>query len=192
MGSGSLSFTSGLESTTMKVLLLVALSLSAVFGDGHEEDEMPMPGMGSGMSGMGSMFPGMGSGMGSGMHDMHDAVLVFVVQLQQLHVVGVGSLAVGGLQGLLDLGDDVVELGELLALFVGLAKADAHLLGGVVAHGVHDVAEEVEVELALAIPVVDVTDLLNSISVNHFVCCGGASLSAVDKMVDADAVKKIC
>merc|ERR1719403_687268 len=30
----------------------------------------------------------------------HGAVLVFVVQLQQLHVVGVGSLAVGGLQGL--------------------------------------------------------------------------------------------
>merc|ERR1711910_258204 len=89
------------------------------------------------------------------------------------YVVGVGSLAVGGLQGLL-------ELGELLALLIGLAKADAHLLGGVVAHGVHDVAEEEEVELALAIPVVDVTDLLNSISVNHFVCCGGASLSAVD------------
>merc|ERR1719347_1963943 len=54
MGSGSLSFTSGLDSTTMKVLLLVALSFSAVFGDGHEEDEMLMP------------------GMGSGMHDMHD------------------------------------------------------------------------------------------------------------------------
>merc|ERR1712112_116527 len=68
----SLSFTSGLDSTIMKVLLLVALSLSAVFGDGHEEDEMPMPGMGSMMPGMGSMFPGMGSGMGSGMHDMHD------------------------------------------------------------------------------------------------------------------------
>ena len=37
-----------------------------------------------------------------------------------------------------------------------------YLLGGVVAHGVHDVAKEEEVELALAIPVVDVTDLLNS------------------------------
>merc|ERR1711993_102431 len=105
---------------------------------------------------------------------------VLSYSFSRLHVVGVGSLAVGGLQGLLDLGDDVVELGELLALLVGLAKADAHLLGGVVAHGVHDVAEEEEVELALAIPVVDVTDLLNSISVNHFVCCGGASLSAVD------------
>merc|ERR1711981_521252 len=93
----------------------------------------------------------------------------FVVQLQQLHVVGVGSLAVGGLQGLLNLGDDIVELGELLALLVGLAQADAHLLGGVVAHGVHDVAKEEQVKLALAIPVVDVTDLLNSISVNHFV-----------------------
>merc|ERR1711936_1170180 len=92
----------------------------------------------------------------------------------------IGSLAVGGLESLLNLGDDIVELGELLALLAGLAEANAHLLGGVVAHGVHDVAKEEEVKLALAIPVVDVTDLLNSISVNHFVCCGGASLAAVD------------
>ena len=37
-----------------------------------------------------------------------------------------------------------------------------YLLGGVVAHGVHDVAKVEQVKLALAIPVVDVTDLLNS------------------------------
>merc|ERR1719491_733756 len=105
----------------------------------------------------------------------HGAVLVFVVRLQELEVVGVCSLAVGGLQGRLNHADDVVELGELLALLVGLAEANAHLLGGVVAHGVHDVAEVEQVELTLAIPVVDVTDLLNSISVNHLDCCGGAS-----------------
>merc|ERR1740128_1318419 len=65
----------------------------------------------------------------------HGAVLVFVVQLQELEVVGVCSLAVGGLQGRLN-----------------------------------HAAEVEQVELTLAIPVVDVTDLLNSISVNHLDC----------------------
>merc|ERR1719500_1249212 len=44
----------------------------------------------------------------------------------------------------------------------------------------------------MAVPVVDVTDLLNSISVNHFVYCGERGTSTSDKMVDADTVKKIC
>ena len=57
----------------------------------------------------------------------HGAVLVFVVQLQELEVVVVCSLAVGGLQGRLNHADDIVELGELLALLVGLAEANAHL-----------------------------------------------------------------
>ena len=37
-----------------------------------------------------------------------------------------------------------------------------YLLGGVHAESVHDVSEEEEVELALAIPIVDVADLDNS------------------------------
>lgn len=37
-----------------------------------------------------------------------------------------------------------------------------NLLGGVHAEGVHDVSQEEEVELALAIPVVDVADSLDS------------------------------
>merc|ERR1719419_1570229 len=77
----------------------------------------------------------------------------FVVQLQQVDVVLVGSLAVGSLDGLFALGDDFVELDELLALLVGLAEANADLLGGVEAHGVEDVAEEEHVELALALAV---------------------------------------
>ena len=37
----------------------------------------------------------------------------------------------------------------------------AHLLGGVHAQGVHDISEEEQVDLAFAIPVVDVADVLN-------------------------------
>merc|ERR1711890_113788 len=47
-----------------------------------------------------------------------------------------------------------------------------HLLGGVEAHGVHDVSKVEHVKLALAIPVIDVTDLLTNVSVNHFVSVG--------------------
>ena len=36
------------------------------------------------------------------------------------------------------------------------------LLGGVHAKGIHDISEEEEVKLAFAIPIVDVTDFLNS------------------------------
>lgn len=57
----------------------------------------------------------------------HGAVVVLVVQLQQLDEVVVVAGGVGGLGGLLHLADDVVELGELLALLVDLAKADTHL-----------------------------------------------------------------
>ena len=99
----------------------------------------------------------------------HGAVTVLVIEFEQLEVVGIDSLAVGGLDGLLALFQDLVKLAELLALLVGLAKADADLLGGVEAHGVHDVSEEEHVKLALAVPVVDVADLHALISVNHLV-----------------------
>ena len=39
------------------------------------------------------------------------------------------------------------------------------LLGDVQAQSVHDVSEEEEVDLALAIPIVDVADLKNSIGI---------------------------
>jgi hypothetical protein len=46
----------------------------------------------------------------------------------------------------------------------GYAEAEVvtDLLGGVHAQGVHDVAEEEHVEFTLAIPIVDVADLLDS------------------------------
>ena len=91
----------------------------------------------------------------------HGAVLVLVVELAELDVVVVGAGGLGGLLGLVDQLDDLVELGKLLALLVGLAEANQDLLGDVQAKGVDDVHEEVHVQLAFAIPIVDVTDLLD-------------------------------
>merc|ERR1719206_756853 len=53
------------------------------------------------------------------------------------------------------------------ALLIGLAETDTNLLGGVHAKGIHDISQEEQVELTLAIPVVDVTDLFNSLGINH-------------------------
>merc|ERR1712018_487843 len=98
----------------------------------------------------------------------HGAVAVFVVELEELQVVSVGSLGVRGGNGGLDLLDDIVVLGELLALLVSLSLGDTGLLGDVQAESVHDVSEEEEVDLAFAIPVVDVADVLDLCFINHF------------------------
>ena len=66
-----------------------------------------------------------------------------------------------GVEALLNHLDDIVELCELLLLLVGLAQADADLLGDVDAEGVEDVAQVEQVELALAVPVVQVADALD-------------------------------
>jgi hypothetical protein len=58
----------------------------------------------------------------------HRAVVVLVVQLQQLDVVVVVAGGLGGVLRLLHLGDDLVELAEFLALLVGLAQLHAHLI----------------------------------------------------------------
>ena len=46
------------------------------------------------------------------------------------------------------------------------ADCVSHLLGDVQAQSVHDVSEEEQVDLALAVPVVDVADVLNLSLVN--------------------------
>jgi len=98
----------------------------------------------------------------------HGSVAVFVIKLKEFNIVVVGSRGVGGVLGSIDLLDDIIELGEFLAFLISLAKTNAHLLCGVHAKGVHDISEEEEVKLAFAIPIIDVTDFLNSLSVNHF------------------------
>merc|ERR1719167_514946 len=98
----------------------------------------------------------------------HGSVAVFVVELEELNVVVVGSGGVRGVLGSVDLLDDLVKLGELLAFLIGLSKTNANLLGGVHSKGIHDISEEEKVEFAFAIPIVDVADFLNSLSNNHF------------------------
>jgi len=100
----------------------------------------------------------------------HGSVLVLVVKLAQLNVVVVGSGALWGLDGGVDESNDIIEGDELLALLLLLAKADADLLGHVEAGGVDNVHQVEHVQLTFAIPVVDVADLLNSVSISHFEC----------------------
>ena len=76
------------------------------------------------------------------------------------------AVVFGGLQGSVDHGDNFVEASEFLALFFLLAIGHADLLGDVESQGIHDVAKVEQVELSLAMPIVDVTDFLNSISIS--------------------------
>jgi len=93
----------------------------------------------------------------------HGTVLVLVVELAELDEVVVVTGVLGLLEGLLDEGDDLIELAELLAGVVGLAVLDADLLDDVEAKGVEDVHEVVHVEDTLHVPIVDLADLLDII-----------------------------
>ena len=96
----------------------------------------------------------------------HGSIFVFVVQFTQFNVVMVVAVVFGGLQGSVDHGDNFVEAGEFLVLFFLLAILHADLLGDVESQGIHDVTKVEQVELSLAMPIVDLTDLLNSISIS--------------------------
>merc|ERR1711881_511050 len=96
----------------------------------------------------------------------HGSVLVLVVELAELNVVVVVSGVLRGLEGLVDELGDLVEGGELLLLLL-LAEAHADLLGDVETQGVNDIHQVVHVELAFAIPIVDLADLSNSSRVSH-------------------------
>ena len=95
----------------------------------------------------------------------HGSVLIFVVQLAQLNVVVVVAGVFRLLDGLLDKGDNFVEFAELLLDIVGLTVLDSGLLGEVHAEGIEDVHEVVHVKLALAVPIVDVADSADFISI---------------------------
>merc|ERR1712033_109034 len=83
-----------------------------------------------------------------------------------LNIVVVGSRGVRSGLGSADLLNDVIKLGKLLSFFISLSKANTHLLGSVHAKSVHHISKEEEVKLTLAIPVIDVTDLLHGIGIN--------------------------
>ena len=74
------------------------------------------------------------------------------------------AMVFGGLQGSVDHGDDIVEAGEFLLLFFLLAISHADLLGDVESKGIHDVTKVEQVELSLAMPIVNFADLLDIVS----------------------------
>ena len=91
----------------------------------------------------------------------HGAIAVLVIELEQLQVVSIGSLGVRGGNSGLALLNNLIVLGKLLALLISLALGDASLLGDVQTKSVHDISKEEQVDLAFAIPVVDVADILD-------------------------------
>merc|ERR1712113_299607 len=98
----------------------------------------------------------------------HGAVAVFVVELEELNIVVVGSLGVRGGNSSLDLLDNIIILGELLALLISLSLSNTGLLGDVQAKSIADVSKEEQIDFTFAIPVVDVADILNLCFINHF------------------------
>merc|ERR1719244_420503 len=99
----------------------------------------------------------------------HCAIAVFVVQLEKLNIVVVGSRWVRSGLGSVNLLNNVIKLGKLLSFFISLSKADTNLLGSVHTKSVHHISKVEQVKLTLAIPVIDVTDLLHGIGINHLV-----------------------
>ena len=99
----------------------------------------------------------------------HGAILVFVVQFAQLNKVMVVSSVFWLSNNFLGKFNDFVEWEEFLLNIIGLAPFDANLLGEVHAHGVEDIHEVVHVKDTLAMPIIDVADPLNFISVLAFI-----------------------
>ena len=95
----------------------------------------------------------------------HGSIFIFVVQFAQLNVVMVVTSVFWLLDGLLDKGYNLIEFAEFLLNIVSLAVFDANLLGEVHAHGVEDIHEVVHVKNTLAMPIIDVADPLNFISI---------------------------
>jgi hypothetical protein len=97
----------------------------------------------------------------------HGSVLVLVVELAQLDVVVVVSGIIGLLDGLLHEGNDLIKFAEFFASIVSLTILDANLLDDIHAKGIEDVHEVVHVQHAFAIPIVDVADPLDFVSVDR-------------------------
>merc|ERR1719154_218008 len=99
----------------------------------------------------------------------HGSIAIFVIQLQQLNIVMVSSRGVWSVLGSIHLLNNVIKLGKLLSLFISLAKTNTNLLGSIHAKSIHHISKEEQVKLTLAIPVINVTDLLHGLGINHLV-----------------------
>merc|ERR550534_1593180 len=99
----------------------------------------------------------------------HGSIFIFVVQFAQLNVVMIVSSVFWLLDSLLDKGYNLIKLAEFLLNIVSLSVFDGGLLGEVHAKSVKDVHEVVHVKLALAMPIVDIADPSNCISIDRHV-----------------------
>merc|ERR1712156_255305 len=97
----------------------------------------------------------------------HGAIFIFVVQFAQFNKVMVVSSVFRLSNNFLGKFNNLIEFAELLLNIVSLAVLDANLLGEVHAHGVEDIHEVVHVKDTLAMPIIDVADSLNFISINR-------------------------
>ena len=95
----------------------------------------------------------------------HGSIFIFVVQFAQFNKVVVVSSMFRLLNNLLGKSDNLIEGKEFLFNIISLAVFDASLLGKVHAHGVEDIHEVVHVKDTLAMPIIDVADPLNFISI---------------------------
>merc|ERR1719315_284380 len=100
----------------------------------------------------------------------HGSIVVFVIELEELHIVCIGSGGVGSVSCSLHFLDHVIKLGKLLSLFISLAKTYTDLLGGVHTKSIHHISKEEQVYFTLTIPVIDVTDVFNFLSIHHLSC----------------------
>merc|ERR1712236_57012 len=100
----------------------------------------------------------------------HCSVAVFVIKLEELHIVCIGSRGVGSVSCSLYFLDNIIKLGKLLSLLISLAKTYTHLLGGVHAKSIHHISKEEQVDFTFAIPVIDVTDVFNFLGIDHLSC----------------------
>merc|ERR1712215_344257 len=100
----------------------------------------------------------------------HGSIVVFVIELEKLHIVCVGSGGVGSVSCSLYFLDNIIKLGKLLPLLISLTKTYTDLLGGVHSKSIHHISKEEQVYFTFAIPVIYVTDVFNFLGINHISC----------------------
>merc|ERR1712112_175409 len=99
----------------------------------------------------------------------HGSIFIFVVQFAQLNVVMIVSSVFWLLDCLLDEGYNLVKFAVFLLNIVSLSIFDSGFLGEVHAKSIEDVHEVVHVKFALAMPIVDIADPSNFISIDRHV-----------------------
>ena len=95
----------------------------------------------------------------------HGTIFIFIVQFAQFKIIIVGSLVIGLLDGFLHQSDNFVKLAIFFLVIIGLTVLDANFLDDIQAQCVKDVHEIVHVKRTFAMPVIDLTDPYNFISI---------------------------